>query len=239
MPHVGVHIISAFSGPRHSTLEFLWDVTAEFHKEDMRLNVFRNPGAKLSHADCYREMWKQALAAPERFALFTEFDLLPKICGFLPTGLLTADKPIAVAEYVTRNPSTGRLIHHGIPGGWYVLIDKTHVRDPARPPIFAPGGAFNDPCNILESCLQRDYQKSVTYLNQADAMPRHYGTLMHTGEHLFWSRHYNDPPTGIVAGFPLSDILPKVDKAIVDWVKSTPTAFQTLLLRRAACVRSE
>ncbi len=230
-----VHIIRAFAGPRHSKLEFIWDCIAESEQDAVVLDVFSNPGAKLSHAECYKKMWEQALGAPGRYALLTKFDFLPDLGRWLPLRRLTARQPVIVAEYVTRDPDTRALIPHGMPGARYILADKKHVGSSHLPLDFAPCGKFNDPANGLDDALVRDYGVRPLYLIQADCMPLHWGTRMLTGEHLFWSRHLHDDPMRHVAGFHLGDIQRRHDIAVNRWCANAPDRLRRIMTNRLTC----
>jgi hypothetical protein len=200
---INVNIIRIFKGPRHDRLEFLWKKFAEKHADLMTLHVFDNRSLRMSHDWCMTRMWEKEQQRPEALAIFTEFDFLPG-----PQFLNVKPECVAAAEYCTRASESRRMQTHGMPGAWFVAVNKElcgHLN-------FFAGGPFNDPCNELKA-----------YLYAAeDCYPRHYGCAVKNdhgliGEHLFWSRHYNDSPDLRPAGFDLGDIQAKVDSAISDW----------------------
>lgn len=216
-PPVNVNLIRAFEGPRHTKLEGLWDCVAEYLSRDVRLHVLSNLGARLCHADCLNEMWDAERARPERYAIFTEYDFLPNLRGwFTPLGDAT---PLLGVEYATRSPLTKRLEHHGIPGAWYLLVDKERVKELD----FTAGGPFNDPANQIQG---------VRLMPGTDCYPLHYGISYPTGTHLFWSRHLHDDPDGSAAGFKLGDIQRGHDAAVEAWVRQAPGAFRYIARRR-------
>ena len=230
-PQINVNIIRAFQGPRHSRLEFLWETLAEQHKKTWRLCTFSNPGARLSHAKALNALWAEELTRPQRYAIITEYDFLPDWDRFTPLEMLSEKRPIYAAEYCTRNPGTLRLIPHGIAGAWYVLVDKHYIKSLA----FDPEGAFNDPANGLAQYVRTAYDRGLMMFTAKDCMPRHYGTRHLPGEHLFWSRHYNDNPLSSPAGFNLGDILGRHDTAVATYIKTAPQSFRALYAKRVLC----
>lgn len=213
---VNVNLIRIFEGPRHQKLELLWKYYALTHADRMNLHVFDNTELRLPHDRAYARMWQLEARRPEKHTIFTEFDFLPgpDFLRYLPTDMWAA-------QYVTRDPHTKALRKHPFPGAWYVAINKDAQE---FAPDFRSGGQFNDPANLLD----------CETLDTEDCYPRHYGVKVFTeaftredglvrfdfGEHLFWSRHYNDSPNSMPAGFHLRPILEGVDAAIDSWIKS-------------------
>lgn len=226
---VNVNLIRVFDGPRHERLRLLWDCFAEYNREQFRLHWFPNPHGA-SHARCLNSIWEEEMKRPEPYAVITEHDFLPDFETFLPTSALTERHPLFAAEYCTRDPATKKLTAHGIPGAWYMLIDKTQI----GPLNFDPTGEFNDPANGLAALVASEYPgREVFLLQNKDCYPRHYGTELVTGEHLFWSRHLQDPPSRRVAGFSVGDIQAKHDNAVKAWLKRAPSRFLQLVLDRS------
>jgi hypothetical protein len=189
---VNVNLIRAFEGPRHTRLERLW-----LQFPIPRIYVHDNRTTGLSHGEALNAMWAEEKKRQARYAIFTEFDFLPGP-EFLRTEMAA---PLIAGEYCTRNPETLKEEWHGIPGAWFIMVDKKFV---PRSLDFGPGGPFNDPGALLPAALIQSY----------DCMPEHYGVRVGTrGEHLFFSRHYNDEG-GIIAGLDLADILSKVDRKL-------------------------
>ncbi len=213
-----VNIIRIFEGPRHDKLEAIWRWYARMHANQMTLHVFDNTKLRLPHDRAYERMWVQEENRPEQFTIFTEFDFLPgaDFLNVKPASILAA-------EYCTRDPSDHKLQQRGIPGAWFVIADKQALK---YRPDFRSGGLFNDPCNDLdaelldtEDCWPRHYGVKVTF----EKMERYQSALglnsiLDIGTHLFWSRHYNDPPHCKFGGFELQPILDGVDTAIKDFV---------------------
>lgn len=227
-PPVNVLMLRAFDGPRHTRLRAIWDVLAEHNKKAWRLCRFE--ARSRTHAQGLNAMWEEELRRPERFAVITEEDFLPDWERFIPLDLLCPKRPIFCAEYATRDPSTLKLAHHRIPGAWYVLIDKHRV----GPLSFDCSGPFNDPANGLVSYVQKAYNVETLLIKGKDCMPDHYGISYPTGAHLFWSRHYNDPPDLRPAGFDLGDIQRRHDEAVTKYLEEAPAAFKALWKARHA-----
>jgi hypothetical protein len=211
---INVNIIRIFEGPRHRQLELLWKWYADQHAGQMSLHVFDNTQLRLPHDRAYERIWELESRRTEPYTIITEFDFLPG-----PDFLRVLPETMWAAQYVTRDPHSKDLKRHLFPGAWYVAAKKDQVPEH---PHFRNAGPFNDPCNDLD----------CEYLETDDCYPRHYGVKVFTefatrkgldryeiGEHLFWSRHYNDPPDSWPAGFHLRPILEGVDRAIYDWLQ--------------------
>lgn len=220
---VDVHIIRAFEGPRHDRLAAIWDCVAEYCKESIRLRIFANPGAKLSHAECLQAQW-DAIKNEPGVSLFTEFDFLPDLRLDGGRGWLLgkfARTPCVAAGYYTRNPRTMALCEHGSrAGGWYVRIERDLVQSELT---FA---GKPDPANQLP------VQIPTLLLAGSDEFPVHYGVRYAPGTHLFWSRHLHDDPNLVVAGCKLADVQSAHDFAVDLWIRCQPKAFRELLTKR-------
>ena len=192
------------NGPRHLRLEAIWKRYAALHADKMQLHVYESPDGV--HASNFNAMWAREQARPERYAILTEFDFLPG-AGFLTPPLAAVE----AANYVTRSPDTLQLTQWNKPGGWFIAVDKERINGRLD---FTAGGQHNDAANQLADYVWQHYNLCVKLLPTRDCYPRHYGCEVGTrGEHLFWARHYNDEPFLKPAGFPLADILQKVDQA--------------------------
>ena len=205
MPDVSINLINVFRGFRHDRLRASWNGWAYRHRDEFNLYWWKNPGF-FSHEESLRAMWDDELRRPERFTIITEADFLPG-SAFNLSHLCTPERPIVAAEYCKRNPETLDLIHFDCPAPWYLLIDKHHA--PALTFDSAPPG--NDPANAL--CAR----ERIWFLPQKDTLPRHYGTSMASGEHLFWSRHLHDGPELVIAGVKLGDMQKAHDRAVKVW----------------------
>lgn len=202
---VNVLLIRAFEGPRHARLEKIWDEVAK--RAPIKLRIFDNLGAKLRHAQCLAAMWEQEIWRPEHECIITEFDFLPY------DGFWYGDRRAEIEStmYCTRDPATLRLsVEPRIAGGWFTHIRKTDAVLQRRHVILRglseESGRYRDPCNAL---------LPDRFLPLVDAYPEHYGCrVVGRGEHLFWSRHYNDPPYLTLGGFSLASIHRKVDRTI-------------------------
>jgi hypothetical protein len=208
---INVNLIRAFEGPRHARLEQIWQKYARQYEDRMHLHVFDNLGAKLNHADCLEAIWEAETRRPERYTIFTEFDFLPG-----PDFLKAPSSAVEAASYVTRNPGTRNLTIFNKAGAWFVAIDKQLGGDLRG--AFRVGGAHNDPANLLADHLRRAGGPGCRLLESEDCYPRHYGVkVAMRGEHLFFSRHYGDPPHLRIAGLPLGDIQRKIDAVVADY----------------------
>jgi hypothetical protein len=173
----------------------------------INLHIFDNLGTKLRHAQCLAAMWEMEIWREEKEVIITEFDFLPY------EGFWYSDRRAEVEStmYCTRDPQTLRLsVEPRIAGGWFTHIRKTPDLLQRRHVILRglseESGKYRDPCNALQP---------DRFLPIADSYPDHYGCrVLGRGEHLFWSRHYNDPPYSVVGGFSLADIQRKVDRTI-------------------------
>jgi hypothetical protein len=205
-----VLLIRAFEGPRHERLERIWVEVAK--RAPIRLRIFDNRSMRLRHAQCLAQMWSEEVWRTERACLFTEFDFLPYDRFW--EGASNAD--IAATQYCTRSPSDLRLTTHPqLAGAWYIHIKKSTTVLARRHDVLLglslETGKFRDPGNALTP---------DEFLPIDDAYPGHYGVRVRgRGEHLFWSRHYNDPSYLSVAGFSLADIHRRVDRTIDQYEK--------------------
>lgn len=227
-PQVLVNTIRAFEGPRHTLLERCWDTYAETNAQRMRYMCHSNAGARLSHAKMLNSIWNDfVLFRPERYIILTELDFLPSP-DFIKLTYVDSAYPILAATYCTREPGTNTMKEHSdIVGAWYICVDREYV-DKLD---FSPGGPFNDPANNLVSYIHDEYGLGVRMLMPADCMPRHYGVQYLTGEHLFWSRHYNDHPDSDLGGFRAGEIQKKVDQAITAWTNNQSNEFKRVFHR--------
>lgn len=210
-----LHLIRAFEGPRHARLEKIWERVEQLvrphgvvvHIHD---NLERLSKAQLSHGEKLQEIWEGEKADPAPQAIFTEFDFLPDLAAGLverPGAVGSGSKPIHAAEYATRSPLGRRLVRHGIPGAWFVAVDKRRLGRDTERVDFRPGGPGNDPAGRLPPDL-------VQLLGAEEGTYSPFGCRVPgCGEHLFWSRHYNDPPTALHAGFVMGEIQRAVDRA--------------------------
>lgn len=208
---VNLHLIRAFEGPRHTRLERIWERVAALVAPQgvvvkIHDNLDRMSKRQLSHGEKLQEIWEGEKADPAPQAIFTEFDFLPDLVGLgaghWPAGV---DRPILAAEYATRSPLGRRLVLHGVAGAWFVRINKRLLGDARLD--FTAGGPGNDPAGRLPSDL-------VHLLGAEQGRLSPFGVIVPgVGEHLFWSRAYNDPPTAIHAGFVMGEIQRAVDRA--------------------------
>jgi hypothetical protein len=236
-PEVTIRIIRCFEGPRHERLEKIWDIIAEMLPDYLNFRVFANPGARLSHGECFNRMWMEEQEFDNKFVLFTEYDFLPYLTrerwwgvdeeGCLPTPHGSLCTAMLGVTYCKRSESTRRIYNFPrMAGGWFVLLDKEQcpqelnfLGDP-------------DPCNQLPEQFDKCGLTCLTVPGK-DCYPRHYGVQYPMGEHLFWSRHLHDDPKTRVSGFKLGDIQRKHDEAVDTWIrKRTSESFISKLEER-------
>jgi hypothetical protein len=207
-----LHLIRAFQGPRHARLERIWDKVAVLVKPQVQVHIHDNIGIPRNHGEMLQEIWEEEKGRPESFTIFTEFDFLPNpaflahgyTVPWLELGVGTV-RPIHAAEYATRNPYTRRIQRTGLAGAWFIRVVKRDVLGAALD--FRAGGPFNDPGGRLPA-------KLVHLLGAEEGTYSPFGVRVPgVGEHLFWSRHYNDPPTALRAGFVMGEIQRAVDAA--------------------------
>lgn len=228
-PDVRVAILRCFEGPRHDKLELIWDCIAEYCRDRVVLDVHPNMRPMVRHDQALEMLWRKLKDAPERYLLITEFDFLPNLRKnlWLPTGLLSKVYPVMAAQHAWRNAATRALEPHEYPGAWYILIDKENVPDLTG--AFLPGPEpRTDPANCLF-----DHTSGKMAKIKVDCYPKAYGVGYFLGFHSFFSRHFNDPPEGRVAGFPLKDIQEGHDRLVDNWLTVQDPGFLRLLAKRA------
>jgi hypothetical protein len=232
-PQLTVRITHAFDGPRHDRLHAIWDTVAEHWQKHLRLAVTTNPRG-FSHAQMFNKMWYEELQQNNRYVLLTEHDFLPNLRDrawysaphkvFEQLDAMHGEQFAALApEYATRHAATKVVMHHNKPGGWWILIDKDRFNDA----IDFTGKP--DPANQLEDSIGGCYMAEGE-----DCYPAHYGLSYPFGTHLFWSRHYNDPPEARVGGFHIGDIQARHDDAVDRFLISSPATFACLFEKRHA-----
>lgn len=216
-----IAIPKVFIGPRHDRLRAIWDTIADYAKDDIRLQWIENRGCHLSHADCFNLAWDRNYLAPGIYLLLTEADFLPDLRQQpkVWTGrTYLGDYDALGVEYCTRTAGTYVLNRKGVPGGWFILLNK-----PLCPSELDFHGT-PDPGNQLAEKL------NIKLLKGCDAYPQHHGIkYARIGDHLFWSRHLHDDPKRTVSGFLLEKIQATHDRFVTHWISKMPAAFTELL----------
>lgn len=202
-----IGLIDAFEDPISNKLRDFWLLWAR--TAGVSLMIFNNTLRKLSHAAAAGELLRDMTEAGHRKKILTEFDFLPRCPP--PTRATCLDR-IKAAEYVTRDPVSMRLLRHGVPGAWFLEWDGAYT---TLIDIRA-GGCFNDPANLLAE----DFPGRVDLIQGHDNFPADYGVTYPFGTHLFFSRHYGDPPETKIAGFDLEPILKGVKARIKKFERS-------------------
>jgi hypothetical protein len=227
-PLLTVRLIRCFEGPRHERLYKIWDAIAEYIAPEANVRWYANPDVALRHAQCFDRMWQEELEFDNRYVLFTEADFLPDLAVGLEnwTGTTLLKDAAVGTLYCTRSEKSWKAMQHRDRcGGWFLLMDKERI------PREISFEGEPDPCNQMRSYLRR-YGHTIVLRNGYDPYPVHWGMEYPFGTHLFWSRHYNDNPGRRISGFPLRNILGKVDKRISQWIVEQPEDFQALLVER-------
>lgn len=210
-----VHLIRAFEGPRHARLERIWKIIAEIYADRATIWVHDNLVERKPHAPMLETIWQDVIQKEQEDVLITEFDFLPGPDWLRDPGWSE------VAEYCTRDPYSRRIQRHGLAAPWWMHF--VHLLPAHRLGLagaFRAGGRFSDPCGeLLPQARRADCE--VRLLAGVDCYPVSYGIRYPgRGIHLFWSRHYNDPPNGVVAGVLLGEMQRKVDKVLDEYERS-------------------
>lgn len=229
-PILTIRLIRAFEGPIHDELYRIWDAVAEYMAPDINVRVFANPGGKLSHAEAFQAIWAEEREFDNDFLCLTEFDFLPNLArrdgDWL--GVRLANKyPAWGCQYASRGADArnGMRFHRKLAGGWFLVLNK------ARVPPFLYFDGNPDPCNELP--FQLDNHDCLMYLERGkDAWPRHPGISYSYGDHLFWSRHYNDDPETVVSGMKMGTVQMLVREEIARWLKKQPARFRQIYRER-------
>ena len=224
--------IRAFEGPIHDDLDRIWDAYAEYYQDYMVLRTFANP-ARWRHSRMLQHIWDTCQAESDnRYLIITESDFLPGPCFLTMPDELSAKYPVATSAYVTRDPfSKVMTVHEEVTGPWYMIFDRKFITGHVP---FRDEGGFNDPANLVHLHIKELYGKESLVLMPKDGVrrtPSYYGTRHETGDHLFWSRHYNDLPETVVAGFEVGDIVARTKKRVRAWVSEQPKGYCRILDR--------
>lgn len=212
---INVHLIRAFEGPRHARLERIWKIIAEIYADRATVWVHDNLTEKKPHATMLEAIWQDVIRQEQEDVIITEFDFLPAPGWLDPRG------ESECAEYCTRDPYSRTLQQHGLAAPWWMHF--VHLLPSTRSDLsggFQSGGRFNDPCGELLPAARRA-GCSIRLLSGVDGYPVSYGvSYPGRGTHLFWSRHYNDPPVGIIAGVLLGEMQRKVDRVLDEYERT-------------------
>lgn len=228
-PVTRIRQIRCFDGPIHDVLHAIWDVIAEAIAPAAVLDVFRNPDATLSHAQCLQRIHAEESEMDSRFWAFMEHDFLPELEeDWLFAEYLVRHGPAFTGVmYATRGKdiSSGPLFQYSdMAGGWFFLWRKDVM--PAR---IAYHG-HPDPCNQLPEQLAGKGLASQIFPGQPadDSFAIRYPF----GVHLFFSRHYNEPPATPICGVPAGRIQATTRQEIARWFCRQPRKFHRLFLQR-------
>lgn len=231
-PDLTIRLIRAFDGPRHERVRTIWQAIAEYAAPVVNVRWFANTGGRLRHAQSYNRMWNEEVEFDNRFVLFTEEDFLPDLAMPLSIwtglrGFVDKNQAAVACMYATRSEKNFEMLQDGNkPGAWFVCMDKREM-----PRVFNFEGN-PDPCNDMPGHLF-PYGKTIRCHKGLDPYPLHYGLEYQMGTHLFWSRHWHDPPNMRVGAFSLRDIQSKVDIRVASWIQEQPQDFKTLLGARS------
>jgi hypothetical protein len=229
-PLANLWLIRAFDGPIHRTLMRIWDAIAEYEApHGVRLNIYPNEGAPERHGEALNSIWAAEVGRPERYFAFTEYDFLPELRNRDWLGLETHGDKQAMwgAMYATRGCGIPLVQLPDQCGGWFFVIDKLHA--PRRL-------AFDhkpDPANQLPQLFDNQGLPWTLHAGDDTFLKGHgHGVQYHFGTHLFWSRHYNDPPETQLGPWTAGEIQRGVRDEIKRWFSKQPQAFRDLYVRR-------
>ncbi len=207
-----VWTIRAWEGPLHDYLRRCWERVKELTPEVIFKQV---PSEGNNHAQNLNKIWElHRENGPDwmsQFCVITEEDFLPDPRavkeGRWMVPPLFMIKPAMAVKFAQRVP-TGAVMQFQFPGAWWMIFDLEQysgplnfegARDPATELVDqVPGGVD----------LVRGVDDSLGSLGLE------YPGI---GTHLFWSRHYNDPPDKVVAGFKVGEIVERTKAAIKEW----------------------
>ena len=227
---VSISIIDAFDGPRHRRLKKIWQAFSLLQKDLCELHLVENREAELDHRTMLKVIWDEELQRDSRFAIITEMDFLPDFSNFF-SPLHHTPCSVVAAQYANGLESEARFKRWDFPGVWYLFIDKVKIRDLD----FTVSGPCNDPGNGLWEYLEKFYPDEGRQLLPArTGLPEYHGARYFVGEHLFWSRHYNDPPDTHLHKevITVGDILRGHDVAVGRWLSDSPQEFKEILSDR-------
>jgi len=183
---ITVRIIRIFEGPRHDLLRSIWNVIAEYAQDKMVLKWFPNT-AGWDHTECLNRIWTEEQDDPSGRLVITEHDFLPDLNyddWLLQKDLEISDVALAGACYSKRAPGTRCLTNfQDVVGPWFMSFDKTKC--PGQLEFRGRLDPAGEISKQIDSCM--------LYPGH-DPYPLHVGVEYVFGTHLFWSRHYNDPP---------------------------------------------
>lgn len=224
---ITVRIINVFEGFRHARLRSIWEVVAEYAQTALKLKWFRNTGG-WDHAECLNRIWSEEQTDLAGRLVITEHDFLPDLNYDDWLLQMDLDQPdIAVAGACYSKRGGNRQLHNypEVVGPWFMSFDKTKC--PGR--LEFRGRV--DPAGELTTQLHEAGYDLMLYPG-TDPYPLHIGVEYAFGTHLFWSRHYNDPPATRVSGYSVDEILTKHDRCVASWIRQQPQSFQKLLASR-------
>jgi hypothetical protein len=213
-----VAYINVFDGPLHERLRNAWRAFAfwrEFPLLEVRNPLCIRPDVFLS------EVWRQCRRTKARYAVLTEHDFLPCVDRF---PVLPREGYAAVcAEHAQRHPDRS-VEFTARPAQWYMAFDMEKIQ--GNLDFEAPRSVYHDPANDLDEYLKKVYGQKLELLEQWDDLSL--GLKCKAGHHLFWSRHYNDPPETKVCGFTVEEILDHVESNFIVWLGKLPPEFHRI-----------
>lgn len=205
MRTMDIYFTRAFEGMRHERCYRIWKMFAAAAGLGVRVvEVPPQPG--LRHAEIFTKIWHFARYQPAEVVVLTEADFLPTP-DFAKRVDEDLKKEALGVEYITRDPQTLDAIRHTMPGGWLVALDNAACAEKAID--FDGGGSkFNDPGNDLHNQLDMDIWRGRNH---------EFGLMYPAGEHMFWSRHYNEPAGTIINGFSMDAVKQYVDETLDEY----------------------
>jgi hypothetical protein len=224
-PNVVIRYTRAFEGPIHERLYACWDAAAEFLAPWVGVRVFHNAGARLSHAQSFQAMWQEEAEFDNAIVVFTEADFLPNLEDEDWYRASMAKKATAWGVQYASRGVIGQLFRYpNLAGGWFVGINKE------KAPKRLSFAGDPDPCCQLPLQIRHHGGRFFYFAGSERAIFLDYAY----GTHLFWSRHYNDPPqTPLNCGkLTAGDVQNMVNKEISRWIATQPRAYKTIFAER-------
>jgi hypothetical protein len=216
------YIRMSWKGPRHERMYRIWAAVAKYlEPRGVRCRPFPNCKMWLGHDEAMEIIWRQEQQRPEQYALLIDHDVLldleiQPIAPFAPIEMPTY-------SYGVGNLKIFRLIP-GLPMPWYFLVDKERFNKPLD---WKRGGPFHDPGGGFKEQLSLDEYRLE---DVKPGLPEFPGVVSFLGKHLFWSRHWHDPP-GTVLGddkIRVRDIQSMVDRTTDKWLEEQSDEFKEI-----------
>jgi len=197
-----INFTRIFEGPLHDRCYAIW----EDFSEHTGLEVIQHDNYDgLEHWEMLALMWERMRARQDvDRVIITEHDFLPTPDLAERAQEARGGAAALGVEYAPQQWKTLGRRWQGIPGGWFLEIDRTRFSGPLD---FRGEGLWNDPGNKLHHQLN---------LMLAPGQIDEYGLKYPWGTHLFWSRHIEEKGRN-VQGFEINKIREYWEKRLTEW----------------------